>query len=85
MWLLVAVLMVAFAVLLPFASRSADGVQNLVANSGDKQQPIWNGIMASNTISALNPYVSSLIAGLLGIGIVLIVTYAVGATVTKKK
>lgn len=83
--LIVAALMVAFAVLLPFASRTPDGIQTLTKDSGNQQQPTWNGLMANYSVAFSDPYVSTLVAGLLGVGIVLITSFALGATFSQKK
>jgi hypothetical protein len=83
--LIVAAIMVAFAVLLPFASKTPDGIQSLTENSGDQQQPMWNGIMANYSVAFADPYISTLVAGLFGIGMVLLASFALGATMTQKK
>ena len=83
--LVVAAIMVAFAVLLPFASKTPDGLQTLTENSGSQQQPMWNGLMANYSVAFADPYVSTLIAGLFGTGIVLLASFALGATMTQKK
>ena len=86
--LIVAAIMVAFAVLLPFASKTPDGLQTMVANSADQQQqqqPVWNGLMGNYSVALANPYVSMLIAGLFGTGIVLTAGFALGSSVTQKK
>jgi pyruvate/2-oxoacid:ferredoxin oxidoreductase beta subunit len=80
-----ALIVVAFAVLLPFASKTPDGLQTLTAESGSQQQPVWNGLIAEYSIALGNPYVSTLAAGLLGTGIVLAASYALGSTMTQKK
>ena len=82
---IVAAIMVAFAILLPFASKTPDGLQTLTENSGNQQQPMWNGIMANYSVAFADPYVSTLIAGLFGTGIVLAASFALGATMTQKK
>jgi cobalt/nickel transport system permease protein len=83
--LIVAAIMVAFAVLLPFASKTPDGLQTLTENSGSQQQPMWNGIMANYSVAFADPYVSTLVAGLFGTGMVLLASFALGATMTQKK
>jgi hypothetical protein len=83
--LVVAALMVAFAVLLPFASKTPDGLQELTQNSGNSQQPAWGGLMANYSVALSDPYVSTLVAGLLGVGIVLLASFALSATLSQKK
>ena len=80
-----ALLIFVFAVLLPFASKAPDGLQALTANSENHQEGAWNGLMAEYSIAFADPYISTLIAGLFGVGIVLLGSFAVGATVTQKK
>jgi hypothetical protein len=83
--LIVAALIVAFAVLLPFASKTPDGLQALTENSASQQRPIWNGLMAEYSVALADPYMSTLAAGLLGVGIVLAAGFALGTTLTQKK
>ncbi len=77
--------MVIFAVLLPFASKNPDGLQTLTESSGKQQQPFWNGLIADYQIAIANPYVSFLVAGVLGVGIVLLTSFALGKTLTNKR
>lgn len=83
--LVAASIVVALAVLLPFASRTPDGLQTLANNNAKQEQPIWNGLMAEYTIAMGNPYLSTLVAGLLGTGIVLAAGFALGSATTDKK
>ncbi len=84
--LLVAALMVvAFAVLLPFASTTPDGLQTLTDNAENVQQPVWGGLMAEYSVAIGYPYVSTLVAGLFGTGIVLAAGFAVGSVSAQKK
>jgi cobalt/nickel transport system permease protein len=83
--LIVAAIMVAFAILLPFASKTPDGLETLTENSGNQQQPMWNGIMANYSVTFADPYISTLIAGLFGTGMVLLASFALGATMAQKK
>jgi uncharacterized membrane protein YciS (DUF1049 family) len=84
-FLIAALLIVTFAVMLPFASKTPDGLETLTENSGNQQQPIWNGLIANYSIALSDPYISTLIAGLFGIGIVFTASFALGATLTQKK
>jgi cobalt/nickel transport system permease protein len=83
--LIVAAIMLALAILLPFASKTPDGIQALTATSGNQQQPVWNGLMANYSVALANPYVSRLIAGLFGTGIVLAASFGLGTTLAQKK
>lgn len=84
--LIFAALMVAFAVLLPFVSNTSDGLQALTENSASQlQQPVWNGLVAEYSVTVADPYVSTLVAGLFGVGIVLAAGFALGAIMTQKE
>ncbi len=83
-----AVIMIVFAILVPFASTTPDGLQEVVTNSADQaqqQQPIWNGLMADYSVALANPYISTLVAGFFGVGLVLAATYALSASITHKR
>jgi cobalt/nickel transport system permease protein len=81
----VVALMVCFALLLPFTSKTPDGLQTLTQNSASTQQPAWNGFMGGYSVAVGDPYVSALIAGLVGTVVVLVSGFALGSTVNKKK
>ncbi len=83
--LLIAAIMIAFAVLLPFASKTPDGVQNLVATNGNNGQPVWKGLMANYSVAFADPYISTLVAGLLGISFVLAASFALSISIAPKK
>jgi hypothetical protein len=83
--LVFALTIVTFAVLLPFVSTTPDGVQKLTANSGSQRQPVWGGLMANYSIALGDPYISTLVAGLLGIGIIVATTFALGSIASRKK
>jgi len=83
---MVALIVVALAVLLPFASKNPDGLQKLVADSGTKIEQAWNGLMSGYSISLVgNGYISTFLAGLFGIVAVLLATFLLGKTVAPKK
>jgi hypothetical protein len=84
----IAGIMFFLAVFIPLASSSPDGLERVVENFGIQEAtPIWNGIMSDYTIAAIaNPYISTLLAGILGTLIVLVSTYLLGLVIgTKKK
>jgi cobalt/nickel transport system permease protein len=83
--LIIAAIMIAFAIILPFASRTPDGVQDLVATNGNQQQPVWRGLMGNYSVAFANPYISSLVAGLLGTGLVLAGSFALSISIAPKK
>jgi hypothetical protein len=75
------------AVLIPLASSNPDGLERVVENFGVQETvPIWNGIMSDYTIATIaNPYISTLLAGILGTLIVLVSTYLLGIVIETKK
>lgn len=84
--LIITIIVVAFAALLPFASKSPDGLQKLVADSGNQHTQSWNGLMSGYSVAAVgDPYVSTFLAGLFGIVAVLVATFLLGMAVAPKK
>jgi hypothetical protein len=83
----IAGIMIFLAVFIPIASSSPDGLERVVENFGVKEAtPIWNGIMSDYTIAAIaNPYISTLLAGILGTLMVLIAGFILGKAITPKK
>lgn len=83
----VAAIMVFLAVFIPLASSSPDGLERVVENFGvEEAAPIWNGVMLDYTIAAIaNPYVSTLLAGILGTLMVLVAGFVLGKVITPKK
>ncbi len=82
--LAVAVVIVAFAALLPFASKTPDGLEMLTEDSGNPQGGSWNGLMTEYSAALGAPYVSTLVAGLLGVVLVFIAGFALGQVAQKK-
>jgi cobalt/nickel transport protein len=82
----IAVIMVSMAVFIPLASSSPDGLERVAENFGVAEQaPIWNGIMSGYAIAAIqNPYVSTLLAGVFGTLMVLLVGFLLGKTIAPK-
>jgi cobalt/nickel transport system permease protein len=83
--LMITAIILAFAILLPFASKTPDGLENLVSTNGSQQQPIWKGIMENYSVAFADPYISTLIAGLFGIGSVLAASFALSISIAPKK
>ncbi len=80
-------IIIALAILLPFASRAPDGLQKLAATSGmQKQKPAWNGLMSNYSIETIgNQYVSTFLAGLFGTVVVLVTTFVLGIALAPRK
>ncbi len=83
--LIITGLIVAFTVLLPFTSKTPDGLQTLADNSAAQQKPVWDGLIADYSVAIADPYVSTLVAGVLGTGIVLSASFVLGVSVARKK
>ena len=82
----VAGIVVFLAVFIPIASSSPDGLERVVENFGvAEHEPFWNGLMSDYAIAAVsNPYVSTLLAGIVGTLMVLIAGFLLGKTITPK-
>ncbi|MEM3459559.1 MAG: PDGLE domain-containing protein [Candidatus Bathyarchaeia archaeon] len=78
--------LVCLAILIPFASNAPDGLESVAETLGiEKHEPIWSGLMPDYSIPAIdNPYLSTLLAGIAGVFLVLGVTFLLGKTITKK-
>jgi hypothetical protein len=82
----IAAIMVFLAVFIPLASSSPDGLERVAENFGVAEQaPIWNGVMSDYAIAAIeNPYVSTLLAGVFGTLMVLLVGFLLGKALAPK-
>jgi hypothetical protein len=84
--LVAALIILALAVLLPFASSDPDGLENLISTSGTQQhESFWNGLMADYSVAIGNPYFSTLLAGIFGTMVVLLATFVLGTVVAPKE
>ena len=83
----VAAIIAFLAVFIPLASSSPDGLERVATTFGVAEHaPIWNGIMSDYAITAItNPYVSTLLAGIIGTLMVLIAGFLLGKAITPKK
>ncbi len=81
-----AVVLVGLAVLLPFASSSPDALEKVTATFGAQSQTlVWQGLMPNYTVALLgNGYVSTLLAAVFGIMVVLGATLLLGKVVFSK-
>ncbi|RLI22556.1 cobalamin biosynthesis protein CbiN [Candidatus Bathyarchaeota archaeon] len=76
---------IALAILIPFASSNPDGLER-VAESLEVEEPapLWRGIMPDYSLENIdNPYVSTLISGMLGVCLVLAASFIIGKAVSK--
>jgi len=77
---------VGLGILLPFASAYPDGLETVAQKAGvEEPERLWHGLMPDYSLPAIeNPYFSTLASGLAGVSLVLIFTFLVGITSTRK-
>ncbi|MGB9915381.1 MAG: PDGLE domain-containing protein [Candidatus Bathyarchaeales archaeon] len=80
-------IIVFLVVFIPFASSDPDGLERVVENFGvEEQAPLWHGLMPDYTIEAVqDAYVSTLLAGIIGVLLVLLAGLAVERAMAPKK
>jgi len=79
------IMLVGFAILLPFASSYPDGLETVAETLGvEENQPLWDGLMPDYSMPLIeNPYLSTLLAGLFGTALVLSLAFALGRALSK--
>jgi hypothetical protein len=84
--IVIGLILVSLAVLLPFASSNPDGLEQVTSTYGmEEQSSGWQGLMAGYSIAGIdNSYVSTLLAGSIGVAIVLTVGLLLGKAMPKK-
>ena len=81
-----ALILVGLAVLLPFASSNPDAMDAVTGTlSTGQQTSIWQGIMPDYSASVGNSYSSTLIAGVIGVILVVVAGLVVGKVLAPKK
>jgi len=86
-FLAVIVLLVVFlAIFIPFASSNPDGLEKVAQSLGiQESEPFWKGLMSGYSLEAFkDPYVSTLLAGVVGTLLVLVATLALGFVIAKR-
>ena len=86
-FLAVIVLLVVFlAIFTPFASSNPDGLEKVAASLGvEESEPFWKGLMSGYSVEAFkDPYVSTLVAGVLGTFLVLLASLVLGVLISKR-
>ncbi len=83
--LIFAAIIVCFSVLLPFASTTPDGLETLNEKHATQQQSLWSGMFTDYSIALGDPYLSRLVAGFVGVGIVAGASFALSLTVKKRR
>ncbi|MEM2910967.1 MAG: PDGLE domain-containing protein [Candidatus Bathyarchaeia archaeon] len=78
-------ILIGFAVLAPFASSDPDGLEKVVENLKiEEPETLWSGLMSDYTFPTVrNPYLATVLAGFLGVFLVLGVSFALGKLVAK--
>ena len=78
-------IIVCLAFLIPFASSSPDGLERVAENLGvEEVNSSSNGLMPDYTVPILqNSYGSTLIAGIIGVFLVLGAAFVLGKSLTK--
>jgi len=78
-------ILIGFAVLLPFASTYPDGLETVAETLGvEENEPLWGGLMPDYALPAVeHPYMSTLLAGLFGTFLVLVLSFALGKAISK--
>lgn len=83
----VIVLIVVFLlVFVPFASSNPDGLEKVASTFGaEEHQPFWSGLMADYSVGVVgNSYVSTVLAGVFGAFMVLLVALLLGKAMAPK-
>lgn len=77
--------LIGLAVLIPFASEAPDGLEKVAESLGiGEHEPIWSGLMPDYSLPTVNnPYVSTLLAGFLGVFVVFGTAYLLGNAITR--
>ena len=80
-------IIVFLAILIPFASSNPDGLEKVAETMGiEEQEPVWKGLIPDYSVeNAGSPYMSTLLAGLFGTFMVLILTFIFGKAIASKK
>ncbi len=80
---LIVVFLIAF---IPFASNNPDGLEKVAATyEAQEQGNIWNGLIADYSFPLIsNQYISTLVAGVFGVTMVLLSGIVIGKVIKRK-
>lgn len=80
-------ILIGLAVLLPFASTFPDGLEKVSEYLEiEEPEPIWTGLMPDYALPGIeNPYMATLLSGVIGVLLVLAASWIIGRTVTHKR
>jgi cobalt/nickel transport protein len=80
-------ILICLAILIPFASGNPDGLEKMAENAGiEESESEAAGLMPNYTVPTIeNSYLSTLVAGVLGVFLILGVALVLGMTIRKPK
>jgi hypothetical protein len=80
-------ILVCLAILVPFASRFPDGLERLAGTLRiEPQEPMWKGLMPDYRLPTIDDrYVSTFVAGAVGIILILVAAFLVGTAMTRPR
>jgi hypothetical protein len=83
----IGIIIIFLIIFIPLASTSPDGLEKAAGTVGaNKQVSLWEGLMSGYSIEGIgNRYVSTLLAGVFGIFIVLLASLILGKAVTNRE
>ena len=83
----VALIIIFLIVFIPLASSDPDGLEKVVESfRAQEHENLWNGLIADYSVASIgNSYVSTLIAGIFGVSIILVVSLLLGKVMVPKK
>jgi len=83
---IIGLLVVFLAIFIPFASSNPDGLQKVAKSLGiEEPASSWKGLMFDYSIEAFkDPYISTLVAGVLGTFLVLLASLVLGVLISKR-
>jgi len=78
---------VCLAILIPFASEFPDGLETVMETFQlEEQEQLWSGLMPEYTVPLIeNQYLSTLLAGFVGIFLVLGAAFMLGVVMQSRK
>ncbi|MFQ5758090.1 MAG: PDGLE domain-containing protein [Candidatus Bathyarchaeia archaeon] len=79
-------ILLGLAVLIPFASTFPDGLEKVLEYLEiEEPKPIWMGLMPDYALPGIeDPYMATLLSGVVGVFLVLVASWVVGRMVTRK-
>lgn len=80
-------ILIALAILIPLASNAPDGLERVAETLQiEEHEPLWGGLMPDYSLPIIeNTYLSTLLAGILGVLLVLAIGFLLGTSIGKPK